>query len=117
MKKRPLSVIVVAVLLMLTGAVSLVGDVMNFKSFSADRHDIVWIVAVHLLAIIAGVFLLRGHNWARWLALAWMAFHVAISIGHPLQQLIMHALFLLLFVWLLFRRESRAYFGSPPVSI
>jgi len=112
MKKRPLAVVVVAVLLMLTGAISLAGDLMNFKSVSADHYEIVWMVAVHLLAIVAGAFVLRGMNWARWLAIAWMAFHVAISIGHPAQQLIVHGLLLLLFVWLLFRADSRAYFRT-----
>ena len=36
------------------------------------------------LAIVCGVFLLRGHNWARWLALAWIAFHVVLSAFHAI---------------------------------
>ena len=114
--RPPIGVWVIAILLLLTGAVSVVGDIMNFKSLSADHYEIVWIALVHLLAIVAGGFLLRGSNWARWLAIAWMAFHVAISVGHPLQQLVMHAAFLVLFVWLLFRRDARNYFGPPTAS-
>ncbi len=112
MKKPPIVVIVIAVLLILVGIGGLVGHLMSFKSLSADHFEIVWIACLHLLAVVAGIFLLRGRNWARWLAIAWMAFHVAISIGHPLQELLIHAAFLLLFFWMLFfRSEARMWFG------
>jgi hypothetical protein len=112
MKKRPITVIVLAALLILTGAGGLYFDIRGFTSVQADHYAFVWMVLVHLLAIVAGAFLLRGANWARWLAIAWMAFHVAISIGQPLQKLIGHAVFLALFVYILFRADARAYFRS-----
>jgi hypothetical protein len=112
MKRPPLPVIVIAALLMLTGAFGLFGDYLNFKSPAANRNETLGIAAVHLLAIVAGVFMLRGKNWARWLALAWMAFHVAISVGHPLQQLIVHAVLLVLFAYGLFRADARPFFQS-----
>jgi hypothetical protein len=55
--------------------------------------------------------MLLGQNWARWLALLWMAFHVAISFGVP-QNLVIHSLFLVLIAWVLFRREARLYFRA-----
>jgi len=39
-----------------------------------------WVCLLSLAAVIAGAGLLRGYNWARWLALAWIAFHVAIQL-------------------------------------
>ena len=60
-----------------------------------------------LAAIVAGVFLLRGRNWARWLAAAWMAAHVAISAFHSRQELIAHSILLVLIVYLQFRRDAR----------
>jgi len=30
--------------------------------------------------------LLMGHNWARWLILAWLAFHVVVSAFHSLSD-------------------------------
>ena len=43
----------------------------------------VWVGLTELLAILSGVFMLRGQNWARWLALAWIAFHVIpVSYTH-----------------------------------
>jgi hypothetical protein len=116
MKKRPLAVVVVAVLLMLTGAGGLFVDFQHFQPVSADHYAIVWMVSVHALAIVAGIFLLRGSNWARWLAIAWMAFHVVISFWNPWQQLAMHGMILALFVWILFRQDARAFFRPAQAS-
>jgi len=52
-----------------------------------------WIVPislVRLLAIIGGAFLLMGRNWARWLILAWMAFHVVVSAFHSISECVAH---------------------------
>ena len=54
--------------------------------------------------------MLRGQNWARWLAVAWMAFHVAISVFHPLRELAIHVVFLVLIAWILFRPGATRYF-------
>jgi len=64
-------------------------------------------------AVIAGLYLLRGSDWARWLALAWMAFHVAISYDDT-QKLIIHACIFVLIAWLLFRPGVRHYFRGTP---
>ncbi len=113
MNKPPIAVIVIAGLLILVGLGGFGRDFMELKSLSANHYESVWIGCVHLLAIVAGGFMLRGRNWARWLAVAWMAFHVAISIHEPLLTVLIHAAFLLLFVWILFfNAAARAWFGS-----
>jgi len=43
---------------------------------------------IRIIAVVGGVFLLMGHNWARWLMLAWLAFHVAVSAFHSLSEFI-----------------------------
>ena len=48
-------------------------------------------VVTELVGLLAGIFMLRGHNWARWLAVAWMAFHVAISFPE-ISKLAIHSL-------------------------
>lgn len=116
MRKRPIGVWVIAALLLLAGAGGLIGDALQFKSLSANHYETVWIGLVHLLAIVAGGFLLRGNNWARWLAIAWMAFHVAISFLNSWQQAVMHGVILVLFVLILFSRDARAYFGPTGTS-
>lgn len=68
-----------------------------------------WIELTELLAILAGAFMLLDHNWARWLALAWMAFHVAISFP-VLRQMAVHSIIFGVIAWLLFRPDVGRYF-------
>jgi hypothetical protein len=60
--------------------------------------------------IACGVFLLQGRNWARWLALAWIAFHLAFSFFDSLQKAAIHGLFMVLIAYFLFRPDARTYF-------
>ena len=84
----------------------------EFNPHHLFENDALTASVVRALAIVAGIFMLQGKNWARWLALAWMAFHVIISIHHPLPQLVTHAVLLALFIYLLFRPTAREYFGQ-----
>ncbi len=54
--------------------------------------------------------MLRGHNWARWLAIAWMGFHVGLSAFHAFHELAIHSLFFAAITWLLFRPAAARYF-------
>ena len=65
---------------------------------------------MRVLAIVAGVFMLRGSNWARWLAILWIASHVIISAFHPISELAIHIVVFALFAFVLFRSESADYF-------
>ena len=116
MNKRPIAVTVAAVLLIAAGAFGMLGDYLNLKSLSADHYEALWIGVVNLLAIVTGGFILRGRNWARWLAIAWMAFHVAISFFNSNQQVLTHSIILALIAWCLFRGEARTYFANRPLS-
>jgi len=49
-------------------------------------------------------------NWARWLALAWVVFHVGLSLFHPLPELLIHAALCALIAWLLFRPATGTWF-------
>jgi hypothetical protein len=105
MNKRPVSILIVACLYL---AVGCVGFVYHFRDLA--HPDGISIELTEALAVLAGVFLLRRSNWARWLAIAWMAFHVAMSVVPPFRGLIVHALFFALIAWLLFRPEAGQYF-------
>ena len=106
--KRPLSVLVLSCLYI---AIGTVGFAYHLPRPLAVHYEDVWIEGTELLAFVAGVFMLRGHNWARWLAAAWMAFHVAISFP-VLRQIAIHSLFLVVIVWLLFQSRAGQYFAS-----
>jgi hypothetical protein len=105
---RPVTVLVLSCLYITVGAI---GFAYHLRELMALQPDSVWIELVRLLAILSGAFMLRGRNWARWLALAWMAFHVAISFP-ALPQVLFHSLFLAVIAWLLFRPDVRRYFRN-----
>jgi hypothetical protein len=108
--KRPWPVIVIASLYLLVGVV---GFIAHFPELWARHPDAVAIELTELLGAISGVGLLLRQRWARWLALAWILFHVGLSLFHPIGELAVHAAFCVLIVWALFRPETSRWFGHP----
>lgn len=111
--KRPISVTVLALVYVAVGTVGFVYHFHDALSRPDARADIVLIEVTELLAIVCGVFLLRGHNWARWGALLWIAFHVVVSAFHALPEFAMHALICAIIGFLLFRPGAGRYFRGP----
>jgi len=105
--RRPLGVTILACVYIAVGAVGFVG---HFGESMASPRGGVWIELLELLALLSGLFMLRGQNWARWLALAWIAFHVILSFWDPVQKLIAHCVFLALVAWVLFQPGAARYF-------
>jgi hypothetical protein len=99
--KRPLAVTILAWLYTGIGAGGFV---------SSHLADGVWVELVELLAVISGAFMLRGHNWARWLALAWIAFHAIVSAFHTSREFAVHCVFCAVINWSLLRPEAARYF-------
>ena len=75
--KRPISVTIVACVYLAVGTLAFV---YHFRELLSRQPDSVGMELTEFLAVVCGVFMLRGHNWARWLALAWIAFHVILSV-------------------------------------
>lgn len=110
LRKCPASVAIPAWLYIAVGAI---GFAYHFRELSvgqALRYDGILVEATEVLAIVCGVFMLKGQNWARWLAVAWMAFHVVISAFHTFPEAAVHFLFLAIIAWLLFRRPADLFF-------
>ena len=105
--KRPISVTILAGVYLVVGAV---GFAYHFRGLLSLQQDIVWAELTEFLAIVSGAFMLRGHNWARWLALAWIVFHVILSAFHSFRELAIHALFCAVIAWILFRPQAARYF-------
>lgn len=112
MNKRPPPVIIIACVYIATGAIGVVYHLAESKPQHPFQCDIVLIELVSLAAIVAGAFMLRGHNWARWLAIAWIASHVVLSAFHSLRELAMHTLLLAVFAFFLFRPAANRYFRA-----
>jgi len=119
MSKRPLSVTLVSLLLAAAGAVGFVYHLKELNVQHLFQNDFVWIEFVRLLAIVSGVYMLRGHNWARWLAMVWIGFHVVISAFHSWTEVAAHCVVLAIFAYVLFRSVAREYFrtGQPKANV
>jgi hypothetical protein len=111
--KRPHAVTVISWLFIAAGVVGLI---YHAREFSAFQYDVLWVCLVRLLAIVCGVFMLRGSNWARWGLLAWIAYHVILSGFHSLSQLLVHGLLFAVIAWLLLRPQASAYFRGTRVA-
>jgi hypothetical protein len=110
MNKRPMIVTIIGCLLVVVGVTGFAYHFNEIKLQNVLHGENVWIFVVELIAILGGVFVLRGKNWARWLALAWMGFHVVISFFDSLQKVAVHVVFFGLIAYSLFRPDARAYF-------
>ena len=105
--RRPISVLVIACLYL---AVNLAGIISHFRGLLAGEQGSAWAEGTEFVGLICGVFLLLGHNWARWLAVAWILFHVILSVMHSWGEAVMHGLFCVGITWILFRSESSRFF-------
>ena len=108
--KRPLPVTILGCLFIVAG---LVGLVYHLSESPLD-HWIVLVSIVRIIAVVGGIFLLMGHNWARWLMLAWLAFHVVVGAFHSLSESIAHVVLLVLVGYFLLRPPTSKYFQSEP---
>jgi hypothetical protein len=121
MNKRPLSVTAIGCIFVAVGVIGLAYHGAEFKAQRPFDYGIVLVLLVRLLAILGGVFLLRGSDWARWFLLIWIAYHVILSAFHSMFELIIHSLLFAVIAFFLYRPRVSAYFrdaragaASPP---
>ena len=110
MPQRPRSITIICWLFIVFGSVALVGGLVT-----TDLKSHWYVHLSRFLQIVAGVFMLPGRNWARWLLVAWIAFHIIISALHSPLFLLMHALIFSVILFFLFRRPASAYFHAAGV--
>jgi len=109
MNKRSLSVTLISCLFIAAGTMGIIYHAAELKQI-ATNHEVIWILIIRLLAIVGGVFALRGANWARWLLVAWIGYHVVISFFHTSAEVIMHAVIMIITLVALFNPKANAYF-------
>lgn len=109
MSKTPLSIIVIGCLFAVAGIVGMAYHATEFARKPFDI-EVIGVCFVRFLAVLGGVFLFRGRNWARWLLCVWLAFHVVLSFFHSLSELVMHSLLLAVIGYFLFRPQAAAFF-------
>ena len=110
--KRPLPVTIIAILLILTGAGGLIAHFADFTRPNLFQFDVIGIALIQALAILSGVYLLFGKNWARWVAIVWITFHVVLSVFHSWSQTAVHVAIAAAFGYFLFRPPAARYFQA-----
>lgn len=108
--KRPLPVTILGCVYILVGIAGFVYHFGELRIQDAFQYDGLWIELVRVLAVVCGAFLLRGDNWARWLALGWIGLHVVLSAFHSLPEFAVHCLFCAVIAWVLFGPAAARYF-------
>jgi hypothetical protein len=118
MKKRPLAITVIGWLFIAAGSVGLVYHAAELKAPHRVELELALVCFVRILAIASGVFMLRGFNWARWLLIVWIAYHVVLSAFHSPMEVAVHGLLFCVVAYFLFRQSASAYFrrgsAEPP---
>jgi hypothetical protein len=114
-RPRPLSITIISWVFIIFGAIALISGLLPLMSATTAQRvadfKSHWMVHLSRLAqIVGGLFMLRGHNWARWLMVAWIAFHIVVGALHSVVQLAVHVGIFSVILFFLFRRPASAYF-------
>ncbi len=110
MNNRPPSITVISWLFILLGGIGFLYHLSEFTTRRPIDLSVVGVCLVRLVAILSGVFMLRGSNWARWLLIVWMVYHVILSAFHSLSEAAMHIVLFGVVAYFLFRPPSSTYF-------
>jgi len=108
MKDRPLSITLISFLFIAAGTVGIIYHASEFKDIAMP--DVGLVLFVRMLAIIGGVYTFRGANWARWLLVVWIFYHVILSFFHPAAEFIMHVALSVVVIISLFHPKANCYF-------
>jgi hypothetical protein len=110
--KRPFQIVVIGCLLIAGGLATVIGHVFAspFDSWTFP------LLLVGILGMLGGIFLIRGHSWARWLVLAWLAFHVAVSALNSISNSLAHLVLSIAVGYFLLVPPTSKFFSSTPVS-
>ena len=106
------SIVAVGVLFIALGFLDLYRGVAPLFGSVPSPHlanDDLQVLVIGVAALVGGIHVARGRNWARWLLAAWMALHVAISVGRP-GALAAHLAIFGCVAYVLFRARSSAHF-------
>ena len=111
MNPRPRSITIISWLFIVFGSIALLYGLLPLRDIPSH-----WYVHLsRILQIVAGVFMLYGRNWARWLLVAWIAFHLVVGALHGAVTLAMHVAIFSVILFFIFRRGANVYFAGGSV--
>lgn len=107
---RPLPITLLGWFYIAVGAITFAYQFAAWRLLFPLQYSVVLAELLRLAAVVAGIYMLRGRNWARWLALAWIGIHVIISGFHVIPELAMHSLICAIVTYFLFHPTATRYF-------
>lgn len=123
MRKRPVSIAVISWIFIVVGIVTFVTGLLplidqGISELLAER-PVEFLIAqfVRTLAVVSGMGMLFGFNWARWLLVGWLGYHVILSIFHPPFELLVHGLLFVVVLYFLFRAQASVYFRGTAIPL
>ncbi len=112
-RKPPPSIAVIGAIFLALACLDLVRGFAPLLQSGHLMGDDLLVAGIGVAAGVGGAFVLAGHEWARWLLAAWMALHVALSIGDP-GKLVAHVVIFGVLAFFLFRPRATAFFRRSP---
>jgi hypothetical protein len=125
MSRRPVSITIIGCVFIAVGGIGLIAHAWPMLHPGAPQAlggeaeplgDLVLAAISSLAAMTGGAFVLNGRSWARWLLMAWLAFHVVLSAMHALVELVVHSLLAGVVLYVLFRPRAAAFFAKKGVT-
>lgn len=115
MNRRPRSITIISWIFLALGSISLVAGILpkvdiTFAQRIAELKGHWYVHLSRISEILAGLFMLYGYNWARWLLVVWLGFHVVVGALHSLPHLIVHILLFVVVSYFLFQKQASTYF-------
>src|SRR5262245_17154003 len=116
MTNRPPSITVISWMFIVFGSIALLTSLLPPADLAAAQRmaehpfDFWFIPITRMLAALCGVFMLYGFNWARWLLVVWVGYHVILSVLHSPLELLAHILLFALVLYFVFRPQASTYF-------
>jgi hypothetical protein len=120
---RPRTITLVSAIFILVGTAGLLADLWPLVTSGGAEQlaklradglaDLAPAWGLRLLAIVGGLALRGGHNWARWLLAAWMLIHVGISLFHSFGEVFAHCAIFGPLLYVLFRPPVQPFFDAP----
>src|SRR5258708_1119720 len=104
MNQRPRSITIISWIFIVFGCIVLIASLLSIAHTPAAQRlpdfKTHWMVHVaRLAALVSGLFMLYGFNWARCLLVAWLGFHVVIGLLHSKFELAVHSVLFLVVVY------------------
>ena len=113
MQPRPRSITIISWFFIIFNSIAFLSGLLSPENLTLAQLKGHWMVHLsRALAIVSGIFMLRGQNWARWLLVLWIAFHIVLSALHSTLQLLIHAVIFTVILYFLFCRPASSYFNQ-----